>query len=115
MLDDLVRACGAETVEWPFKTECCGASLVLPQPESVARLSGRLLDAAQACGAEAIVVACPLCHSNLDLMQPTARRALATASPLPILYLTELVALALGAPESKLDLGRHTVPVPSLA
>ncbi|MBP7560207.1 MAG: CoB--CoM heterodisulfide reductase iron-sulfur subunit B family protein [Armatimonadetes bacterium] len=115
VLDDLIRACGAETVEWPFKTECCGASLVLPQPESVARLSGRLLDAAQACGAEAIVVACPLCHSNLDLMQPTARRALATASPLPILYLTELVALALGAPESKLDLGRHTVPVPSLA
>lgn len=115
VLDDLVRACGVETVEWPFKTECCGASLVMPQPESVARLSGRLLDAAQACGAEAIVVACPLCHSNLDLKQPAATRRLAGASPVPILYLTELLALTLGVPESQLDLKRHTIPVPNLA
>lgn len=115
VLDELVRACGLETVDWPFKTECCGASMVLPQPESVARLSGRLLDAAQACGAQAIVVACPLCHSNLDLKQPAAQRASESPSELPILYLTEILALALGVPASELELGRHTIPVPSLA
>jgi len=114
LMDDLVRACGLDTVDWPFKTECCGASMVLPRPESVSRLTGRLLDAAAACGAEAVVVACPLCHANLDLKQPTARRASANPVPIPVLYLTEVLALALGVPGSKLDLRRHTVPVPAL-
>jgi heterodisulfide reductase subunit B len=113
VMDELVAACGLDPVDWPYKTECCGASMVLPRPESVSRLSGRLLDAATACGAGAIVVACPLCHSNLDLKQPTARRASTESRPVPVLYLTEVLALALGVPESKLDLGRHTVPVPS--
>jgi heterodisulfide reductase subunit B len=109
-LDDLVRAAGLEPVEWPFRTECCGASLVMARPESVARLSTRLLDAAEGCGAEAIVVACPLCHANLDLKQPTFGRMTAV----PVLYLTEVLALALGVPESQLDLRRHTAPVPAL-
>jgi heterodisulfide reductase subunit B2 len=109
-LDDLVRAAGLMPVEWPFRTECCGASLVMARPESVARLSTRLLDAAQKSGAEALVVACPLCHANLDLKQPTFGRA----GSLPVLYLTEVLALALGVPEARLELKRHTAPVPAL-
>ncbi len=109
-MDDLVAAAGLTPVEWPFRTECCGASLVMARPESVARLSNRLLDAAEGCGAEALVVACPLCHANLDLKQVTYGRS----DPLPVLYLTEVLALALGVPEAELELRRHTAPVPTL-
>lgn len=114
VMDDLVGVCGLEPVEWPFKTECCGASMVLPHPESVARLSGRLLDAAQQAGARAVIVACPLCHSNLDLKQPAATRRVPDATAMPVLYVTEVIALALGVPPRKLDLARHTIPVPAL-
>lgn len=114
VMDRLVEACGLRPVDWPFKTECCGASLVLPRPQSVARLSARLLAAAKDAGAEAIVVACPLCHSNLDLKQTAAAEAAGRELGVPVLYLTEVVALALGVPESRLDLRRHSVPVPQL-
>ncbi len=109
-MDALVAACGLEPVEWPYRTECCGASMVLPRPESVERLASRLLDAAEKCGADAVVVACPLCHSNLDLKQPALRRA----RPMPVYYITEVLAMALGAGLGRLELGRHTVAAPAL-
>ena len=71
-MDDLAAAAGADPVAWPYKTECCGASLSITQSKVVGRLGRKLLLMARQAGARCIVVACPLCQLNLDLRQSDA-------------------------------------------
>jgi len=85
ILEDLLRAVGADPIEFPYKTECCGSYLRVSQPDLAAGLSDRIVASARKWGARMIVTACPVCHSNL------AERA-----SLPVVYFTEVVAQALG-------------------
>jgi heterodisulfide reductase subunit B len=66
MMDSLMSALGATAVDWGSKTACCGASLSITRTDIVLDLSARILADARAAGADAVVVACPLCHANLD-------------------------------------------------
>lgn len=106
-LDELLKALGAEVVSWPGKVSCCGASLPISRPELVWRMSGQLLAWAVEAGADAIVTACPMCHSNLDTRQGQIRRAGLGDYHLPIFYFTQVVGYALGLDESQLGIGRH--------
>jgi heterodisulfide reductase subunit B2 len=108
-MERLAAALGAEPVDWPYKTECCGASLSMTHRGVVSRLSHRLLDMARQAGAECIVVACPLCQVNLDLRQQDAHKAHGELPPTPVLYITQLVGLALGIPPKELGLGALSV------
>jgi len=110
-MEALVAVAGGKTVQWCFKTECCGAGLSLPRTSSVGRLAGRIVEDASARKAEAIVVACPMCHSNLDLRRGAIDQALGSPHPLPVLFVTQVVGLALGLSPKSLGLGRHFVPV----
>lgn len=103
-MDNLVAALGAEPVDWPLKTECCGASLSMTRSGVVSRLSYRLVDMARQAGAECIVVACPLCQVNLDLRQADARKAHGALPETPALYITQLLGLALGIEAKELGL-----------
>ncbi len=94
-LDDLLTALGAEVIDWSYKTACCGGVHALIRPDIVVKLSGNLVHHAQQAGAEAIVVACPLCQMNLDGRQFQMN----VVDPMPVLYFTQLMALALGLPE----------------
>ncbi len=115
-MDDLVRAVGAEPIDWAYKVECCGAGLSVSRTESVARLSERIVSDAVDRGAEAIVVACPMCHTNLDLRRdailaaapPGGRSRLAS---IPVLYISQVIGLAMGVSPRQLGLHRHHVPV----
>jgi heterodisulfide reductase subunit B len=109
-MDELVAAAGGKTVRWGFKTECCGAGLSLPRTSSVARLCGRIVKDATDRQAEAIVVACPMCHSNLDLRRGSIEAAMGAKLGIPVLFVTQVVGLALGLPEKELGLHRHFVP-----
>jgi heterodisulfide reductase subunit B len=91
-MDRLMGVLGAETVEWSRKTDCCGASLGISKPESALGLIRRILDDAIACGAEAVVTMCPVCHLNLDARQDD----LGYEKPLPVFQATQLMALAFG-------------------
>jgi len=135
-MDDLVEAAGAEPVDWPLKTECCGASLSMTHSGVVARLGHRLLSMARRAGAECVAVACPLCQVNLDLRQADAAKAgggkgdrtlLCEApsgpfrqkgpvpfSPTPVLYATQLVGRALGLSDKELGINALTVSAGSL-
>ena len=106
-MDDIINACGADDVEWNMKVECCGGAFSVSRTSSVVRLGRSIIEDARRNGAEAIIVACPLCHSNLDLRQKamTARGE----QPLPILFITQVVGLALGLPTESLGLSRHFV------
>jgi heterodisulfide reductase subunit B len=112
LLEDLVRLVGAEPVAWPLRLDCCGASMMLPRPDLVHTLSGRILAMAHERGARLLMVACLLCHSNLDFQQAAIARERGFDFRLPVLYLTQLIGLALGLPAERLGLQRHFVPVP---
>ncbi len=96
-MDDIVRTLGAETIDWSYKTECCGASMTLTRYDMVLKLSNDLLREAKEAGANAIAVACPLCHANLDSRQRQIEETYKTRHEIPILYFTQLIGLAFGA------------------
>lgn len=106
-MERIVAATGAEAVDWNFRTECCGAAQAIAHPEIVVDLSARILSDARRHGATAVVVACPMCHSNLDTRQKAMRRAGHDMPDMPILYLTELLGLAFGLDERQLGLDMH--------
>jgi heterodisulfide reductase subunit B len=108
-MNRLMRALGADVLEWDAATECCGAFLSLTRTDIVIQLSHGILDAAKQAGAEAIVVACPMCHFNLDSRQAEIEASHDTRYDLPIYYFTQLMGLALGLPKKKLRLDRHFV------
>jgi len=110
-MDLMVKAVGATPVEWPFKTECCGAAFSVTRTDIVAKLSGKLVKDAVARGAEAIVVACPMCHSNLDLRRGEINEYLGEKHGIPAMFITQVIGLALGLAPEALGLQRHMVPV----
>jgi heterodisulfide reductase subunit B len=91
MLDRLVEALGADVKQWSYKTDCCGASLSLTNAGVVESLVARLTKAAREAGAEALVTACPLCQSNIEMRQKGSPK-------MPSFYFTELMGMALGLP-----------------
>ncbi len=110
-MDKLVAAVGGKTVDWNFKTECCGASFSLSKTSVVGRLGAKIMQDAVSHKADAVVVACPMCHSNLDLRRGEINQRLDSKTDIPVLYITQVIGLALGISEKKLGIGRHFVPV----
>jgi heterodisulfide reductase subunit B len=88
-LDRISAATGAHVIDWSYKATCCGASIGIARKEIGDSLTNRLLDKARRAGAEAIVVSCPLCQSNLDIIQKDRLEM-----PIPIFYFTELLRLS---------------------
>lgn len=115
IMDRLLLKAGAEPVKWAFKTECCGAGLPLARPDIISRLVRKIVTQARNAGADCISVACPECHANLDMHQ-TAHGKESGTSPMPVLYFTQLLGLALGASPYALHLDKHLVdPMPMLS
>ncbi|MBI4286936.1 MAG: CoB--CoM heterodisulfide reductase iron-sulfur subunit B family protein [Chloroflexi bacterium] len=108
-MDRLMKQIGAEPVAWGFKTECCGAGMNLARKDMVLRLSRRILGQAKQAGAECVVTACPMCHSNLDLYQGQMSREDGQDINIPIFYFTQLMGLAMGFSPEQMMLSRHFV------
>jgi heterodisulfide reductase subunit B len=108
-LDGLLAAAGAEPVAYPHRGECCGGYLAVHSEEAVVAASYRVLSAALAAGAELVVTSCPLCQFNLDRRQEAMARAHAGFRPVPVLYFTQLLGLALGFDGEGYLLDRHYV------
>ena len=108
-MDRLMELLGAESIPWSFKTDCCGGSLVLTRTDIVRRLTRKLIDKALEAGAEAMVVVCPLCQSNLDSRQEEISREAGKRYELPILYFTELIGLAMGHQDANKWFKRHFI------
>ena len=109
IMDRVLAACGAETVDWPGKTECCGANLSLSRSDIVVTLVDRLLDQAKRAGADVVAVACPLCQANLDVRQTDVTAQTGHRYDLPAVYFTQLVGLALGVDAARLGLDKSFV------
>ncbi|MGQ9508932.1 MAG: CoB--CoM heterodisulfide reductase iron-sulfur subunit B family protein [Thermodesulfobacteriota bacterium] len=102
-MDHLMEVLMAEPIGWSYKTDCCGASLVMTRTDIVKKLSGKLLSMAKEAEADCIVTGCPMCQSNLD----TRQGELDEEVEIPVLYFTELMGLAMGHKDTKKWLGRH--------
>jgi heterodisulfide reductase subunit B len=110
-MDEVMKIIGAHPVDWAFKTECCGAGLSVSKTDVVANLSGKIVYDAFSRQAEALIVACPMCHSNLDMRRPEINKYLQKNIGIPVIYITQAIGLAIGLTEKELGLHRHFVPV----
>jgi len=109
-MDLLMSALGAEPLDWPLKTRCCGGSLTGTIPDVGLRLNELLLNEARSRGAQAVVTACPLCQFNLECKEGGSPRRRGEGEHLQIVYFTQLAGVAFGIPERKLGLQRSLVP-----
>lgn len=110
-MDKVMSLLGASPIDWAYKTECCGAGLSVSRTDLVSRLSGNILKDADDRGAEAVIVACPMCHSNLDMRREAINQQLVKPVTMPVLYITQAIGLALGLSPKELGLQRHFVNV----
>lgn len=113
-MDILMTKIGATSMEWGYKTECCGAGFSVSRTDIVARLSGKIVQDAADRGAEAIIVACPMCQSNLDMRRSHINSYLQTKIDIPAMYITQAIGLAVGLGREELGLKKLFV-VPSFA
>jgi len=91
IMEDLLKALGADVVKSPYRTECCGAYLSVTE-EGVARDTvDRIIDSARSVGAEALITACPLCRYNLENCAAEDGK-----EPIKVYYFSELLAEAMG-------------------
>jgi heterodisulfide reductase subunit B2 len=110
-MDTVMSKIGATPVDFPYKTECCGAGLSISRTDIVSRLSGKIVEDAEHRGAEAIIVACPMCHSNLDMRRADINKYWKTDYKIPVVFVTEAIGLAVGLSKEKIGLNRHFVDV----
>ena len=110
-MEGIMKKIGATPLDWAFKVECCGAGFSVSRTDLVVKLSSKILDDAVRRNAEAIVVACPMCHSNLDMRRKKIHKFLKKKYSIPIIFITQAVGLAMGIKRKKLGLHRHLVPV----
>ena len=96
LMENLVGALGGEPIESPFRNECCGSYGTVDTPEVVAERTYTILSSTLKRGAELVITSCPLCAFNLDNRQELARVDHRTLKHVPVLYFSQLMAVAFG-------------------
>ena len=115
VLENLMSVLGAQPVDFPHKTECCGAYQTVDNPKIVAERTYQILTSARARGADVVAVSCPLCAFNLDNRQKETVDLYSDFKKMPILYFSQLLGIALGCPVEALRFDLHDVdPKPVL-
>ncbi len=115
-LDRIMKTLGADVSDWSYKATCCGASIGIGRRDIQENLSARLIRKAHEAGADAVVVSCPLCQSNLDMVQGGITRKDMETPGIPIFYFTELMRLAFEGDEFPIERfkAHFTDPAPLL-
>ncbi|MGV0028075.1 CoB--CoM heterodisulfide reductase iron-sulfur subunit B family protein [Phormidesmis priestleyi] len=108
-MENVFRSLGATPILYRGRTQCCGWPLSSYAPEQSFKMAGTHIQEAIAKGADCMVTPCPLCHLNLDSRQPEVEKVIDQKLGLPVLHLSQLVALALGVKPEELGLDRHIV------
>jgi heterodisulfide reductase subunit B len=112
-MDDVVKALGAEPVDWGLKARCCGGSMTGTIQEAGLRLSYIILREARTRGADVVVTCCPLCQFNLECYQPQMGRMFEEECDMPVVYFTQLMGRAMGIDDRTLGLHRLFTTLPA--
>jgi len=99
ILKDLLESVGAEAIDYPYETECCGSYNTVVNVNLVVERAHDILSLAISQKAEAIVLSCPLCGFNLDHRQKEIKEKFSDFKSIPVFYFTQLLALSLGLEE----------------
>jgi heterodisulfide reductase subunit B2 len=108
-LDDLLRALGAEVIDFPLKTACCGGHMTQIGPDTAFELIRRLISSADQYQADVMVALCPMCQMNLDAFQGQVNGYFKTNYKMPILFFTQLMGIAFGQKPEELGFGSEFV------
>ncbi|MBC8521074.1 MAG: CoB--CoM heterodisulfide reductase iron-sulfur subunit B family protein [Methanomicrobia archaeon] len=109
-MDRLIELIGGENVQFSYmKTKCCGGPLMMTRADIAFEMARKILESAKNAGADCIALACPLCGMMLDAKQPDIEKALDIKFEMPIVYITQLLGLALGIEPNKLGLNKNVV------
>ena len=109
ILEELILRLEAQPVELRYKTACCGGPIFMPQEKAADDIAFAILSEAKEAGADVIVTVCPLCHLMLDAKQKTLEQKKEEAIGIPVLYVTQLVGIALGLGPEELGLEMNSV------
>lgn len=113
-MEVILKALGADPLDYPEKLDCCGALLSTNLPDSALTKTGQKLQKVQERGFDLFVDACPWCHRMFDARQIKAGETVATKLDIPVMYLTQLLGIALGINNEKLGLELNLSPVEKL-
>jgi len=105
-LDDFAKACGAEALPFTHKTACCGGAVAVMSPDRTLHLMKNILEEAKQRSADVISTPCPLCQTNVELAQPAINEKFGTDYNIPVVFHTQLMAVAFGM-DSKKDAALH--------
>ncbi len=108
-LDKMVESMGGSAVPFPLKNRCCGSSLIIPDENLALGLTHKIIANAVENGAECIITPCPLCQTNLDAYQSRVNSKFGANFNIPVLYVTQLIGLALGIDTLSLGLNTNIV------
>jgi heterodisulfide reductase subunit B len=111
-MEPYIEVLGAEVHPWTMGAKCCGAALMSTKKDVALELTGSILNAAK--GADCIVTVCPMCQMNLEAYQNTISHARGEDLSISVLYLPQLMGLALGISEKDLKLEKNLVLKESL-
>ncbi|MCF7911632.1 MAG: CoB--CoM heterodisulfide reductase iron-sulfur subunit B family protein [Candidatus Cloacimonetes bacterium] len=109
IFEDFLKALGAEPVDWRSKKTCCGSYLTVNKENIVVKLTGKILEDARRNGADLIITSCPLCAFNLDSRQELLQIRNPNFEPIPVLYFSQLLAIALGLDINKFGFENNKV------
>ncbi|MHC1610394.1 MAG: CoB--CoM heterodisulfide reductase iron-sulfur subunit B family protein [Candidatus Methanospirareceae archaeon] len=110
LMDRLIELIGGENVPFGYmKTKCCGGPLMMTRPDIAFEMARKVLETAKNAGADCIALACPLCGMMLDAKQPDIEKALGIKIGMPVVYITQLLGLALGIEPRSLALEKNMV------
>ena len=114
-LDDLVRALGAETFDYPHKLDCCGSMMYVSDKKASLRVVGKKLESVKEAGFDGLVTICPHCFRMLDTMQGSADDAVnGRGVRVPVFHYAQLLGLAMGLSPARLGLQFNSSPVRGL-
>jgi heterodisulfide reductase subunit B len=108
-LDELFTWVGAEVVDYPLKTHCCGGHMTQISEPQAFELIRRLLDSAVDRGADVILCMCPMCQLNLDAYQGQVAGYFHTRFNMPIVFFTQMLGIAFGLDPKELGFGKEIV------
>lgn len=108
-LDMLLKALGAEVIDFPLKTHCCGGHMTQIGPETAFELIRRLVSSADHYEADLMATLCPMCQMNVDAYQGEMNRFFGTSYHMPIIFFTQLIGLAFGMEAKELGFGMELV------
>lgn len=113
-MDLLLDAIGLHPIDWNYKTHCCGASAAVNDPETAMALMAKIMKDAFSRGANCLVTTCPMCQLNLDAHQNTLLKDMGATERLPVLFITEVLGMAMNFSVEALQIDRHFIDATGL-